>query len=114
MTLGRYRDEDAHVLHAAADLGDPIHIGEYRFWVLKMRLARGNGKTVPLTRMEALLLLYLYRNRGVSTPIPVLLSDVWGYKTTSRTHTVETHIYRLRLKIDRLLVTDTGGYRLAL
>jgi DNA-binding response OmpR family regulator len=48
----------------------------------------------------------------------VLLHEVWGYNSGVTTHTLETHIYRLRQKIERdparaeLLVTDAGGYKL--
>ena len=51
-------------------------------------------------------------------PRDILLHEVWGYDNTITTHTLETHIYRLRQKIERnpskaeLLVSESGGYKL--
>lgn len=112
--LSGYKEQHAHILRSIGDESDFIPLRGHKFWVNEKRIEYENGSSAALTRMESLLLLYLYQNRGSSTPMRVLLSEVWGYKTTSHTHTVETHIYRLRRKIDDLLVTDAGGYRLAL
>ena len=76
------------------------------------------GKRIRLTEKEAAILKFLYRAAGRPVPRTVLLNDVWGYNNNVTTHTLETHIYRLRQKIEpnpaetRLLVTEAGGYRL--
>jgi DNA-binding response OmpR family regulator len=76
------------------------------------------GKRIRLTEKEAAILKFLYRAGGRPVPRNVLLNDVWGYNNNVTTHTLETHIYRLRQKIEpnpaetRLLVTEAGGYRL--
>jgi DNA-binding response OmpR family regulator len=76
------------------------------------------GKRIRLTEKEAAILKFLYRAGGRPVPRNVLLNDVWGYNNNVTTHTLETHIYRLRQKIEpnpaenRILVTEAGGYRL--
>ena len=67
---------------------------------------------------ETSILKYLYRQGPKTITRDVLLKEVWGYNNRVTTHTLETHIYRLRQKIERdpsnarLLVTEEGGYRL--
>ncbi len=79
--------------------------------------AETNEKT-RLTDKETALLKYICRARGQVVGRGVLLGEVWGYNAAVDTHTVETHIYRLRQKIERdppnpeVLVTEPGGYRL--
>ena len=77
------------------------------------------NQKIRLTAMETSLLKYLYKagRKGVSRE--EILSEVWDYNSLVTTHTLETHIYRLRQKIERppmpeLLVTTPGGYLLAL
>jgi DNA-binding response OmpR family regulator len=73
---------------------------------------------IRLTEKEAAILKYLYRAGARPVPRQVLLNEVWGYNATVTTHTLETHIYRLRQKIEadpsnaQLLITESGGYRL--
>jgi DNA-binding response OmpR family regulator len=83
------------------------------------RLMQGqDGARIRLTEKEAAILLYLHRAGDRPVPRDELLGQVWGYSSSVTTHTLETHIYRLRRKIEgkgrvvRLLVTDEGGYRL--
>ena len=76
------------------------------------------SKKVRLTEKETALLKYLCGSGDKMVPREVLLDEVWGYNADVDTHTVETHIYRLRQKIENdpsravLLVTESGGYRL--
>jgi DNA-binding response OmpR family regulator len=73
---------------------------------------------VRLTDKESNILKFLYRAGGKPVPRQILLNEVWGYNSAVTTHTLETHIYRLRQKIEpdptnaRLLLTEGGGYRL--
>ena len=81
-----------------------------------------NGKQprdIRLTEKETNILKYLYRAKGKPVGRQELLEEVWGYNAAVDTHTLETHIYRLRKKIEpdsgpQLLVTEPGGYRLEL
>ena len=94
-------------------------IGEFTFKPASKLLIRPDGKgKIRLTEKEAAILKYLYRARDRVIARDVLLSEVWGYNANVATHTLETHIYRLRQKIEaepsdpRLLITEGGGYRL--
>jgi len=77
------------------------------------------GRKIRLTEKETSILKYLYRAGGAVIGRQTLLTEVWGYNAEVTTHTLETHIYRLRQKIERdpanarILVTEPGGYRLA-
>ena len=76
------------------------------------------GRRIRLTEKEAAILKFLYRAGTRPVGRQVLLNEVWGYNAAVTTHTLETHIYRLRQKIEpdpstaRLLLTEGGGYRL--
>jgi hypothetical protein len=76
------------------------------------------GKVVKLTEKECGIVLFLYHNRPSVVSRHDLLSKVWGYNAHVTTHTLETHIYRLRQKLEsnpataRILITESGGYRL--
>lgn len=94
-------------------------VGPYEFRPSAKLLLTGEGKKVRLTEKETNILKYLYRAGAKSVARDELLAEVWGYNAGVTTHTLETHIYRLRQKIEpnpaeaRLLLTDVGGYRLA-
>tara|TARA_R110000868_G_scaffold7354_13_gene40079 strand:- start:1437 stop:2129 length:693 start_codon:yes stop_codon:yes gene_type:complete len=75
-------------------------------------------RKIRLTEKETAILKYLFRAGENVIGRDVLLNEVWGYNSGVTTHTLETHVYRLRQKIERdpsnaeLLVTEPGGYRL--
>lgn len=95
-----------------------LPIGPFQFRPARRMLQHSEtNERVRLTEKEAAVLKHLYRASG---PVPrtTLLHEVWGYHAKATTHTVETHIYRLRRKIETdpnrisLLINDGGGYRL--
>ena len=93
-------------------------IGHYSFQPAAKLLEGPEGGKVRLIDKETSILKYLYRQGPKTITRDVLLKEVWGYNNRVTTHTLETHIYRLRQKIERdpsnarLLVTEEGGYRL--
>jgi DNA-binding response OmpR family regulator len=94
-------------------------IGPYTFQPSARMLMRPDkGQKVRLTSKESDILRFLIRRDGQAVPRDVLLSEVWGYNGGVTTHTLETHVYRLRQKLEvdpndcRLLVTVPGGYAL--
>ncbi len=92
-------------------------IGPYTFRPSAKVLIDGDGKRVRLTEKETNILKFLYRSRD-TVARETLLHEVWGYNPAVTTHTLETHIYRLRQKIEQnpgqaqILITESGGYRL--
>ena len=95
-----------------------FQIGPYVFRPATKNLVDSKGGKLRLTEKEAAILRFLHRAERQAVPRETLLRDVWGYNANVTTHTLETHIYRLRQKIEddptdaRLLVTDAGGYKL--
>ena len=93
-------------------------IGPYTFKPASKLLLDERGHKVRLTEKETSILKYLYRAGEKVVTRDVLLHEVWGYNAGVTTHTLETHIYRLRQKIEKdpssaeILVTETGGYKL--
>ena len=95
-----------------------FQLGPYVFKPsMKLLLAEDESK-IRLTEKETNILKFLYRATDGVVARDVLLHEVWGYNAGVTTHTLETHIYRLRQKIEPdpsnacLLVTESGGYRL--
>ena len=93
-------------------------LGPYTFKPASKILITENEEKVRLTEKETNILKFLYRSKDGMVARDVLLHEVWGYNANVTTHTLETHIYRLRQKIEldprnaRLLITEQGGYRL--
>jgi DNA-binding response OmpR family regulator len=101
--------------HAASD-EDPVTVGPYLFRPGAKLLTKGARK-VRLTEKETDILKFLHA-AGRTVARETLLHEVWGYNPAVTTHTLETHIYRLRKKIEddetKILFTEGGGYRLAM
>lgn len=95
-----------------------FQLGPYTFKPSMKMLITEDEKKVRLTEKETNILKFLHRSAEGVVPRDVLLHEVWGYNAGVTTHTLETHIYHLRQKIEpdpsnaRLLVTESGGYRL--
>ena len=95
-----------------------LTIGSWRFHPAKKMLLDQGGGRILLTPREVGILRYLARMNGAVAK-QQLLTDVWGYSPAASTHTLQTHIHRLRRKIEvnprnaRLLVATKDGYRLA-
>jgi len=94
-------------------------IGPYTFQPAnKLLVNNDDQKKVRLTDKETAILKYLYRTGDKVVGRDVLLDEVWGYNASVTTHTLETHVYRLRQKIEpdpsnaQILITEPGGYRL--
>ena len=96
-----------------------FQLGPYMFKPAHKMLIDEKERKIRLTEKETNILKYLYRAPEGVVPRDVLLHEVWGYNAGVTTHTLETHIYRLRQKIEpdpsnvSLLLTEAGGYRLA-
>ncbi len=94
-------------------------VGPYTFQPANKLLVReSDQRKVRLTDKETAILKYLYRAGDKAVAREKLLDEVWGYNAAVTTHTLETHVYRLRQKIEddpsgaKLLVTEAGGYKL--
>ena len=96
-----------------------FQVGPYSFRPSAKVMTDATGKKkIRLTEKETAILKYLFRAGDRPIGRDQLLHEVWGYNAGVTTHTLETHVYRLRQKIERdpqkaeILVTDPGGYRL--
>ncbi|MBY8916262.1 response regulator transcription factor [Nitratireductor rhodophyticola] len=93
-------------------------VGPYTFKPSQKLLIDERGGKIRLTEKEAAIIKYLYRAEQKVVTRDILLEEVWGYNSGVTTHTLETHVYRLRQKIERdpskaeILVTESGGYKL--
>ena len=109
----------AHLRQHAQSEDAVFTIGPYTFRPsAKILLEDGTERKVRLTEKETAILKFLYRAGQRVIDRETLLHEVWGYNPGVTTHTLETHVYRLRQKIEpdpssaKILVTETGGYKL--
>lgn len=108
----------AHLRSHEASEDAVFQIGPYEFKPGVKTLVDQKQKKIRLTDKETMILKYLFRSGAKPVSREELLREVWGYNSGVTTHTLETHVYRLRQKIEpdaqspRLLITETGGYRL--
>ena len=108
-----------HALNTHQGVGDGhvVKIGPYTFHP-SAKLLQSESRKVRLTEKETNILKFLHASAG-TVPRDILLHEVWGYGPQVATHTLETHIYRLRKKIEQdpgraqILLTEDGGYRLS-
>ncbi|MBY0562730.1 MAG: response regulator transcription factor [Hyphomonadaceae bacterium] len=108
----------AHLRSHESSEDATFRVGPYEFRPAMRLLIDSAQRKIRLTDKEAAILRYLYRSGLKPVGRDELLREVWGYNANVTTHTLETHIYRLRQKIEpdaqapKLLITETGGYRL--
>ncbi|EJF74649.1 response regulator transcription factor [Bartonella alsatica] len=97
-----------------------FYIGPYTFKPGQKLLIDQQNNEIRLTEKEAAILKYLYHTNDKIVSRETLLEEIWGYNENIITHTLETHIYRLRQKIEKdpsnaqILITEQNGYRLNL
>lgn len=112
--IGQILDD---ALRAQIGQHSPFNFGPFTV-MPNERLLRGEQGDINLTEKELDILILLKDSEGQSVSRKTMLDRVWGYASGVETHTLETHIYRLRQKIEpdpakpSLLLTDEQGYRL--
>jgi DNA-binding winged helix-turn-helix (wHTH) protein len=100
-----------------------ISLGEYKYYPNRRQISiQDSNKTVELTELENRMILYLAKHPGNMIRKEELLEQVWGYTEHAitggvETHVVETHIYRVRQKLEtigatHLIVNEEGRYGL--
>ena len=98
----------------------PIPLGDNWFVPKKNMLKNSQGQSIKLTEKETKIINFLYEGRGDVSSKDLILRSIWGYKETISTHTLETHIYRLRKKLEtglnekNLILKNSKGYFLNL
>jgi len=116
LRLGAVLRQVRQMLEEPALYLEPFALGDYIFHPQEKQLTDPADGAIDLTDKEVDILVYLAKHRTASRDD--LLKNVWRYQQGVDTHTLETHIYRLRQKIEKsadhpqLLVTDDQGYRL--
>jgi len=108
----------AHLRQHEASEDASFVLGHYSFKPSTRVLEdRETGKEVLLSDKETAILKFLYRAGETMVECDTLYSEVWSHAVPLSTHTLQTHIYRLRQKIERdpanpeILISESGGYR---
>ncbi len=104
-------------VRASRDRRARFRVGPAEFDHRERCVRSAGGRTGTLTAMESEMLLHLCRSGARAATRDELLRAVWGYSALAETHTVETHVWRLRSVLDEagcggILRRDEGGYRL--
>lgn len=108
----------AHLRQYAEYMNAAVQIGEFVFQPDIRALVKPDGTRIKLTSKETRLLQRLHQANGTTIRRETLLVELWGPGTSPKTHTLETHIYRLRRKLGRqgsansIILTSKDGYRL--
>ncbi len=116
-SIGQILDQTQQILNTSSHLPHEISIGDNTFFP-ESSLFKKDGVNVSLTEKEKALIIELWHGLPEAVSKDSLLKSIWEYQTELETHTLETHIYRLRQKIEddptipEILITDKDGYRL--
>lgn len=94
---------------------ETIYLNEIQFHPNKKLLVISEANEVRLTEKETDILMFLYNFANQTVSKKQLLNEVWGYKDSVTTHTLETHLYYLRKKLgdDKIISTEKDGYLLS-
>jgi DNA-binding winged helix-turn-helix (wHTH) protein len=118
LRLGGVLRQIEQILRQPALYLEDMNIGEYVFKPQEKLLSHQSREDISLTDREVDILVYLAKYQGLPVTRDALLWNVWQYQEGIDTHTLETHIYRLRQKLEtvaeepKILLTTDGGYRL--
>ena len=105
-----------HLIKQKYNFQSNINIKDYVLNI-NSRIISNKKKQLKLTEREIDIILFLNENEK-SQPVSILQSKVWGYSLDLETHTVETHIYRLRKRINdnfndkNFIISDKAGYKI--
>jgi len=93
-----------------------IYLDKVKFHPIKKLIVNSSNLEIRLTEKETDILLFLYNSANKVISKEILLHKVWGYSDGVTTHTLETHLYHLRKKLDndKLITTEKGGYCMSL
>tara|TARA_R110000787_G_scaffold59001_2_gene133898 strand:- start:450 stop:1145 length:696 start_codon:yes stop_codon:yes gene_type:complete len=110
----------AHIRQHELSEDASFALGPYIFRPALRTLERTDGKKdIGLSEKENAILKYLYRAGDRPVSCETLYAEIWDHATSLMTHTLQTHVYRLRRKIEAdparpdILLSEDGGYRLA-